>query len=87
MSERPASEIQRQYYAETADRYDSMHVHAGDEHYFALEVMLAAQVAVAALGPLAPLLQPLRAPESADRSANAAGSEGRLCKLALELRG
>jgi ubiquinone/menaquinone biosynthesis C-methylase UbiE len=42
MNQRPASEIQRQYYAETADRYDSMHVHAGDEHYFALSVMLAA---------------------------------------------
>jgi len=42
MNQRSASEIQRQYYAETADRYDSMHVHAGDEHYFALEVMLAA---------------------------------------------
>jgi ubiquinone/menaquinone biosynthesis C-methylase UbiE len=42
MSRRPASEIQRQYYAQTADRYDSMHVHTGDEHYFALDVMLAA---------------------------------------------
>ena len=42
MNQQSASEIQRQYYAETADRYDSMHVHAGDEHYFALGVMLAA---------------------------------------------
>jgi ubiquinone/menaquinone biosynthesis C-methylase UbiE len=42
MNHRPASEIQRQYYAETADRYDAMHVHAGDEHYFALGVMLGA---------------------------------------------
>ena len=42
MNQRPASEVQRQYYAETADRYDSMHVHAGDEHHFALSVMLAA---------------------------------------------
>jgi ubiquinone/menaquinone biosynthesis C-methylase UbiE len=42
VNQRPASEIQRQYYAETADRYDCMHVHAGDEHYFALGVMLAA---------------------------------------------
>lgn len=42
MSPRTASEIQRQYYAATADRYDSLHVHAGDEHYFALGVMLAA---------------------------------------------
>ena len=42
MNQRPASEIQRQYYAETADSYDSMHVHVGDEHYFALGLMLAA---------------------------------------------
>jgi SAM-dependent methyltransferase len=42
MNQQPASEIQRQYYVQTADRYDSMHVRAGDEHYFALSVMLAA---------------------------------------------
>jgi ubiquinone/menaquinone biosynthesis C-methylase UbiE len=42
MQQTPASEIQRQYYASTADRYDSMHVHSGDEHYFGLGVMLAA---------------------------------------------
>jgi ubiquinone/menaquinone biosynthesis C-methylase UbiE len=42
MSQQPASEIQRQYYARTADRYDAMHVHSDDEHYFGLGVMLAA---------------------------------------------
>jgi ubiquinone/menaquinone biosynthesis C-methylase UbiE len=42
MQRRTAEDIQRQYYAATADRYDSMHVHRGDEHYFALGVMLAA---------------------------------------------
>jgi ubiquinone/menaquinone biosynthesis C-methylase UbiE len=42
MQIQPASEIQRQYYASTADRYDAMHVHSGDEHYFGLGVMLAA---------------------------------------------
>jgi len=42
MKQRTPSEIQRQYYARTADRYDAMHVHAGDEHYFALAVMIGA---------------------------------------------
>lgn len=28
--------IQRRYYSETAERYDSMHLNSGDEHYFAL---------------------------------------------------
>jgi ubiquinone/menaquinone biosynthesis C-methylase UbiE len=31
-----AEELQRRYYADTADRYDEMHVHADDEHYVAL---------------------------------------------------
>jgi ubiquinone/menaquinone biosynthesis C-methylase UbiE len=42
MNQRASSEFQRQYYAATADRYESMHVHTGDEHHFALSVMLAA---------------------------------------------
>jgi ubiquinone/menaquinone biosynthesis C-methylase UbiE len=29
-------ELQRRYYAQTADRYESMHVRPGDEHYVAL---------------------------------------------------
>jgi ubiquinone/menaquinone biosynthesis C-methylase UbiE len=32
--------IQRAYYAETADRYDSAHVHEDDEHSFALRFMI-----------------------------------------------
>ncbi|MSR79901.1 MAG: class I SAM-dependent methyltransferase [Gemmataceae bacterium] len=35
-------ELQRRYYSETASQYDAMHVHEGDEHYFALCVMLGA---------------------------------------------
>jgi ubiquinone/menaquinone biosynthesis C-methylase UbiE len=35
-------EIQRRYYAETAAKYDAMHVNEGDEHYFALCLMVAA---------------------------------------------
>lgn len=31
--------IQRKYYAETAERYDAMHVAQDDEHYFALAVL------------------------------------------------
>jgi ubiquinone/menaquinone biosynthesis C-methylase UbiE len=38
----PEVEIQQRYYAETAQKYESMHVHTGDEHYFALCVMLGA---------------------------------------------
>ncbi len=34
------SEIQREYYAKTAARYDSMHVHVGDEHFFAMHLLL-----------------------------------------------
>jgi ubiquinone/menaquinone biosynthesis C-methylase UbiE len=33
-------EVQRAYYASTAQRYDEMHVCEGDEHYFALSFML-----------------------------------------------
>ncbi len=35
-------EIQRAYYAETAHRYNEMHVNKKDEHFFALSFMLAA---------------------------------------------
>jgi len=35
-----AVEIQRAYYADTAHRYDEMHVHENDEHYFALRFMI-----------------------------------------------
>jgi ubiquinone/menaquinone biosynthesis C-methylase UbiE len=35
-------EIQRQYYRETAHRYNQMHVHEKDEHSFALSFMVAA---------------------------------------------
>jgi SAM-dependent methyltransferase len=37
----PVSEtdIQREYYASTADRYDDMHLHVDDEQYFALGVL------------------------------------------------
>lgn len=38
----PEVAIQQRYYAETAQKYESMHVHEGDEHYFALCVMLGA---------------------------------------------
>ncbi len=31
--------IQRAYYAQTASRYDEMHVHDGGEHYFALGLL------------------------------------------------
>jgi ubiquinone/menaquinone biosynthesis C-methylase UbiE len=34
-----ATEIQRAYYAQTADRYDDMHVNEDDEHTFALRFM------------------------------------------------
>jgi ubiquinone/menaquinone biosynthesis C-methylase UbiE len=34
-------EIQRNYYAETAHRYNEMHVYEKDEHYFALSFMIA----------------------------------------------
>ena len=37
-----AIEIQRAYYAETAHRYDSMHVDQNDEHTFALRFMISA---------------------------------------------
>lgn len=33
-------QIQRAYYADTAHRYDSMHVHQDDEHSFALRFMI-----------------------------------------------
>lgn len=36
------SQTQRSYYAETAAKYDSMHVDDEDEHYFALSFMVAA---------------------------------------------
>jgi ubiquinone/menaquinone biosynthesis C-methylase UbiE len=35
-----AVELQRAYYAETAHRYDDMHVHEDDEHGFALRFMI-----------------------------------------------
>jgi ubiquinone/menaquinone biosynthesis C-methylase UbiE len=35
-------EIQRRYYAATARAYDEMHVREGDEHFFALGIMVAA---------------------------------------------
>lgn len=35
-----AVEIQRAYYADTAHRYDDMHVHENDEHSFALRFMI-----------------------------------------------
>jgi SAM-dependent methyltransferase len=35
------SEIQRHYYAETADKYNDMHLQGGDEHYFALALLAA----------------------------------------------
>ncbi len=38
----PEVVLQQRYYAETAEKYDEMHVHARDEHYFALCIMLAA---------------------------------------------
>ena len=34
-------ELQRCYYTETAHKYNAMHVHEKDEHYFALCIMLA----------------------------------------------
>src|SRR5665213_810368 len=37
-----AVDIQRAYYAATADRYDSMHVHGDDEHGFALRFLISA---------------------------------------------
>lgn len=40
--ERNAVDIQRAYYAATADRYDAMHVHDHDEHGFALQFLIAA---------------------------------------------
>lgn len=38
----PEVELQRRYYAETAQQYDAMHIHERDEHYVALCVMLGA---------------------------------------------
>ena len=35
-----AVEIQRAYYAETANRYDDTHLHEDDEHHFALQIMI-----------------------------------------------
>lgn len=35
-------EIQRNYYRDTAQRYDEMHVHDKDEHFFALAFLIAA---------------------------------------------
>ena len=32
------AELQRRYYAETAHKYNAMHVHEKDEHYFALGI-------------------------------------------------
>ena len=34
--------IQRRYYAETAARYDAMHLRENDEHFFALSFLVAA---------------------------------------------
>lgn len=34
-----ASEIQKNYYAKTADGYDSQHLFHGDEHYLALNYL------------------------------------------------
>jgi ubiquinone/menaquinone biosynthesis C-methylase UbiE len=34
-------EAQRRYYAQTGRRYDEMHVHEGDEHFFALALLVA----------------------------------------------
>ena len=34
------AELQRRYYAETAQKYNAMHVHEEDEHYFALGIMV-----------------------------------------------
>ena len=36
------AKIQRRYYADTASKYNDMHFHENDEHYFALTWMLAA---------------------------------------------
>ena len=33
-------EVQREYYARTAHGYNAKHCHEGDEHYFALDIML-----------------------------------------------
>jgi SAM-dependent methyltransferase len=41
-SDRIAVEIQRAYYADTALRYDDMHVNENDEHSFALRFMISA---------------------------------------------
>ena len=35
-------EMQRRYYAETANLYDTMHLNEQDEHFFALSFMVAA---------------------------------------------
>jgi ubiquinone/menaquinone biosynthesis C-methylase UbiE len=35
-------EIQQRYYADTANRYDAMHVDNRDEHYFALSILIGA---------------------------------------------
>jgi ubiquinone/menaquinone biosynthesis C-methylase UbiE len=42
MTKHSAIEIQRRYYAETADRYDSIHGHDNIEHSFALQFMISA---------------------------------------------
>ena len=35
-------EIQRRYYAETANKYDDLHVRGDNEHYFALSFLIGA---------------------------------------------
>lgn len=40
--EQQEKEIQQNYYARTAGKYDEMHVNKKDEHFFALSFMLAA---------------------------------------------
>ena len=42
MTDSSEIEIQRRYYAETANRYDSMHLDENDEHFFALSSMVGA---------------------------------------------
>ena len=40
VAQQNAVQIQRSYYADTANRYDSMHVHQDDEHSIALRFMI-----------------------------------------------
>lgn len=40
MSNKDEAAIQQQYYAKTAQDYDEMHLHEGDEHFFALSFFL-----------------------------------------------